>query len=84
MNASKNGKIAGIVVYKTKVPTSNVTIEIRTYIIHVMRNSRKFIITPRTFILQMHRNISGLVYNINIWQYVSSIVVNRMRSQALS
>ena len=31
-----------------------------------------------------YRNISGLVYNLNIRQYVSSIVVKRMRSQALS
>jgi len=29
MSASKNGKIAGIVVYKPKVTTSKVTVEIR-------------------------------------------------------
>jgi hypothetical protein len=37
-----------------------------------------------TFPLHLYRNISGLVYNLNIRQYVSSIVVKRMRSQALS
>ena len=31
MSASKSGKIAGIVVYKHKVTTSKVTVEIRTY-----------------------------------------------------
>ena len=37
-----------------------------------------------TFILHFYRNISGLVYNLNIRQYVSSIALKRMRSQALS
>jgi len=37
-----------------------------------------------TFILQLYRNISGLVYNLNIRHNVSSIVVKSMRSQALS
>jgi hypothetical protein len=37
-----------------------------------------------TFILHLYRDISGLVYNLNIRQYVSSRVVKRMRSQALS
>jgi hypothetical protein len=37
-----------------------------------------------TFILHLYRNISGLVYNLNIRQYVSSILAKRMRSQALS
>jgi hypothetical protein len=36
------------------------------------------------FILLLHRNISRLVYNHNTRQYVSSIVVKRMRSKALS
>ena len=30
MNASKNGKITGIIVYKPKVTTSKMTVEIRT------------------------------------------------------
>ena len=30
MSASKNGKIAGIIVYKPKVTTLKVTVEIRT------------------------------------------------------
>ena len=37
-----------------------------------------------TFIIQLYRNITGLVYRLNIRQYVSSLVVKRMRSQALS
>jgi hypothetical protein len=37
-----------------------------------------------TFILHLYRNISGLVYNINIRQYASGIAVKRMRFQALS
>ena len=37
-----------------------------------------------TFILHLYSNSSGFVYNINIRQYVSSIVVKRMRFQALS
>jgi len=37
-----------------------------------------------TFILHLYRTISGLVYNLNIRQYVSSIVVKIMSSQALS
>jgi hypothetical protein len=37
-----------------------------------------------TFILHLYSNISGLIYNINIRQYVSSIAVKRMRFQALS
>jgi hypothetical protein len=35
-------------------------------------------------IIQLYWNITGLVYRLNIRQYVSSIVVKRMRSQALS
>jgi hypothetical protein len=37
-----------------------------------------------TVILHWYWNISGFVYNINITQYVSSIDVKRMKSQALS
>ena len=39
-----------------------------------------------TFILHLSTNdyIRGLVYNLNTGQYVSSIVVKRMRSQAVS
>jgi len=35
-------------------------------------------------ILHLYRNISGLIYNLNKRQYVTSIDVNRMRYQALS
>jgi hypothetical protein len=37
-----------------------------------------------TVILHLYRNISVLVYNLNIRQYVSTIVINRMSSQVLS
>jgi hypothetical protein len=37
-----------------------------------------------TAILHLYRNISGLVYNVKIGQYVASTDVKRMSSQDLS
>jgi hypothetical protein len=52
------------------------------YIVVFYNNSSFY--EKSTFILYLYTNISGLVYNLNIWQYVSSIVVKKMRFQALS
>jgi len=42
MSPSKNGKIAGIIVYKPKATTSKVTVEIRTYKVSIKVIKSKF------------------------------------------
>ena len=50
MSASKSGKIAGIVVYKPKVTTSKVTVEIRTWSIHIITSKFSEILGSTTYL----------------------------------
>ena len=58
MSASKSGKIAGIVVYKPKVTTSKVTVEIRTLSIHVITSKFSEILGSTTYLTLRERYAS--------------------------